>query len=164
MTKYHRASFPYPLIILTSFLILFVYIFSSSSFINRQSSIINQGPPPEVPEPNAASVDQETAVPSSVVESAPGTSSQIRTFSLSAQNSRLSKEKIIVYQGDIVHIRFSAHDDDRYDFAIPAFGLRQEAAKGETRIVEFQAVSQGSFPIICSQCKTEGELVVVPKA
>lgn len=163
---HHKSRFTYKLLTATTLLILFVlFLFSFSPIkkftYNLQPTTHNYS---RVPEPNDRSFDKNIAVPQAAYVPATGATSKTRIFSVNAEDSSLSEEKIIVYEGDIVRIQFSASDDDWYDFIIPNLGIRQEARRGETKIVEFQTTSTGSFDFTCSKCKTKGTLVVVPKA
>ena len=160
----HRV-FTYKLLAATTLLILFVLFLVSFSPLkkftyNLQPTTHNL---PRVPEPNDRN-SKGTAIPNATVEPVLGATGKMRIFTVTAQDSRLSHQQIVVYEGDIVRINFSAHDDDIYDFTIPNLGISQQARNGETKIVEFQATSIGSYDFICSKCKTKGTLVVVPKA
>ena len=162
----HRV-FTYKLLAATSFLILFVLFFVSFSPIKKLNYELRTKNyelfRSRVPEPNERS-DGKTAIPNAALEPVLGATNKMRIFTINASDSSLSEEKIIVYEGDIVRIQFSAHDDDWYDFSIPNLGIKQEVRRGENKIVEFQATSTGTFDFTCSKCKTKGKLVVVPKA
>lgn len=149
------------------FLSLILYILRNSPLrlYSRQLTSLSRGLiTAAVPEPNEKTVDG-IAVPQAVLGIAPGVSYQVRTFTVNAKNGSLSPDKIIVYEGDIVQINFSTVDDS-YEFSIPSLGIRQKAQEGETRIIEFQAVSAGSFPFLCANCddgETKGFLYVKPR-
>jgi len=89
---------------------------------------------------------------------------EIRTFEITAKNGQLSSEKITADQYDIVRISFSAADK-KYDLALPSLGLKTQANKGETKLIEFQAVSSGSFEFLCGSCgkNAKGILLVAAK-
>ena len=119
----------------------------------------------EIPDKGAAPVGSEVAIPKFQAQAAPGTTAQLRKFAVKAENSSLQPKKIIVYQGDITHIDFSAVDKG-YDFSIPAFyGVFREVRKGEMGLLEFQANTVGQFDIVCQSCggKKMGILIVAPR-
>jgi len=105
-----------------------------------------------VPEPGETATDSATAVPISVLPAAFGSKSQIRVFDISAQKDALSVQKIIVYQGDILDITFSAIGGD-YDLTFPSFGISAKAQAGETSVANFSPPSSGSFDFYCQSCQ-----------
>jgi len=120
-----------------------------------------------IPEPDSKPQNQNIAVPKSSVPAAPGlTERQLRTFDISAQNGQYVPSEIIVGEGDSVVINFKA-EDGAYGIVFPDYGLKQTAKKGETKIVAFQAVSNGQFKFYCeSLCpkgEMEGTLIVAPR-
>lgn len=94
------------------------------------------------------------AVPVSVNDAAYGSQNKIRTFEITASGGSLSANQIIVNVNDEVGIRFTAQDAD-YDLSFPDFGVSQQAAKGETKLLDFQAVSSGVYTFDCSLCKSQ---------
>ena len=118
-----------------------------------------------VPDPNEQPRESGIAIPSTVQELTPGSKNKTRVFVLLADKNSFLQNKIIVYEGDVIRIRFTAQDHS-YDLSFPAFGLKQEAQKNETKTLEFQALSAGTFPYLCQICgndKTKGTLIVVAK-
>jgi len=91
------------------------------------------------------------AVPTTVVDSAPGTTAQFRTFNISAAGGRFTPYQIRANLGDTVHINFTAVDKD-YDITFPTYGMMQSAKKGETKILEFLAQADGRFLYYCESC------------
>jgi plastocyanin len=105
------------------------------------------------------------AVPSIVTPAAPGASASFRSFSISGDGGRFVPAEIIARLNDIVHVNFTAVDKD-YDIVFPSYGMRQAAKKGETKILEFQAVSEGSYTYYCDSCggaksPASGKIIVV---
>lgn len=106
------------------------------------------------------------AVPVSVTQAAPGVSAKFRLFTILAENDLFDPSTVIVKIGDTVHINFTAVDKT-YDITFPDYGMKQTATKGQTKILEFQAVSDGKFTYYCSSCgginsKTIGYIIVAP--
>jgi len=119
---------------------------------------------PEIGEKPAS---EEIAVPETVVEAAPGAESKFRLFEIKAEKDAYIPSEVIVNQGDIVHINFTAVDKT-YDLTFPDYGMKQIAKMGETKILEFQANQSGKFLYYCDLCggiegKVTGHIIVVPK-
>lgn len=118
----------------------------------------------KVPGAGETQVDKSIAIPVSVIQSAPGASTKLRTFKISAANNAFDPATVIVNVGDTVHINFTAVDKT-YDITVPDYGLKQTAQKGETKILEFQALSEGKFLYYCDLCggeksATKGYIVI----
>jgi plastocyanin len=108
----------------------------------------------KVPGMNETLTDAEKeviAVPSIVTPAAPGASASFRSFSISGDGGKFVPAEIIARLNDIVHVNFTAVDKD-YDIVFPSYGMRQSAKKGETKILEYQAVSEGSYTYYCDSC------------
>ncbi len=108
---------------------------------------------------------KDIAVPSIVTPAAPGASTSFRSFSISGEGGKFIPSQIIVHQNDIVHVNFTAMDKD-YDIVFPSYGMHQTAKKGEKKVLEFQAVSEGSFTYYCDSCggptsPASGKIIVV---
>ncbi|MFA6145740.1 MAG: cupredoxin domain-containing protein [Patescibacteria group bacterium] len=119
------------------------------------------------PELGEKPTNEKIAVPETVVEAAPGAESKFRQFEILAEKDAYLPSEIIVNQNDIVHIGFTAVDKT-YDLTFPDYGMKQTAKIGETKILEFQAVSTGKFLYYCDLCggiegKVQGHIIVVPK-
>ncbi len=89
-------------------------------------------------------VEEDVAVPEIVTEAARGAEAKFRRFEIKAENNVYTPSTVIVNKGDIVHINFTAVDK-KYDLTFPDYGMRQVAEPGETKIIEFQAFTQGKF-------------------
>lgn len=94
---------------------------------------------------------KEIAIPSVVVAAAPGVSAKFRNFKITAEGDKFIPTKVIANVGDTVHIDFTALDK-AYDIVFPSYNMMQNAKQGETRILEFQALQEGSFTYYCSSC------------
>ena len=116
-----------------------------------------------VPEPVDKPRDTKIAVPVAVFDYFPGSFNKYRTFSLKVEKDRLSHDKILVYQNDIVRLQIQAADKT-FILTIPTLGIRQEIAAQETKTAEFQTTTLGSFPLLCENCpdpdKPLGALIV----
>ena len=105
------------------------------------------------------------AVPTVVVPAAPGATAQLRSFNISAEGGKFIPSQIIANVGDTVHINFTAVDKG-YDIVFPSYNMMQVAQKGETKILEFQALEDGSFLYYCDSCggpnsATAGKIIIV---
>jgi len=104
----------------------------------------------KVPE-NGETAPKDVAAPISVVQSAPGVQTKIRTFNIKAERNIFNPSTVIVNVGDTVHINFTPIDKT-YDITLPDYGLKQTVAKGETKILEFQALNEGKYLYYCDLC------------
>jgi plastocyanin len=147
------------IIVLVALVAIFYYQgakIKKSSNTTTQKNETNQGvaePVPEnvkVPE-KGESVPEGVAAPEVVTEAAPGVSAKFRSFDIKAENNKFNPSTVIVRLGDTVHINFTAQDKD-YDITFPDYGMKQTAKKGETKILEFQALIPGKFTFYCELC------------
>jgi len=113
-----------------------------------------------VPEPESTGQKDDVAIPKTSVPAAPGVEAKLRTFEITATAGKYSPSTIIVRIGDTVHIDFKAIDDT-YDIVFPDYGLRQLAKKGETKIIEFQATTDGQFAFYCENACPKGKMTGV---
>ena len=91
------------------------------------------------------------ALPTIVVPAAPGTTAQLFNFNITAEGGKFIPSQIIANVGDTVHINFTAVDKG-YDIVFPSYNMMQVAQQGETKILEFQALEDGSFLYYCESC------------
>lgn len=120
-----------------------------------------------VPETGEKVDSKDVAVPVSVTQSAPGADTKIRTFNIKALADAFDPSTVIANVGDTIHINFTAADKT-YDISVPDYGLKQTAQKGETKILEFQAVTEGKYLYYCDLCggqksSTKGYIIVTAK-
>lgn len=94
---------------------------------------------------------KEIAVPTVVVAAAPGVTSSFRNFNISGEGGKFIPAKVIASLGDTIHINFTAVDRD-YDIVFPSYNMRQTAKQGQTKTLEFQAISDGDFLYYCAAC------------
>jgi len=134
--------------------------------INTQSLTRSEAPK-DVKVPEAGeNVAVDVAIPVSVSKAAPGVSAKLRVFNISAQNDLYSPSTVIIKAGDTVHINFTAVDKT-YDITFPDYGMKQIVNKGQTKVLEFQAVTTGKFTYYCALCgglgsKAIGYVIVAP--
>lgn len=107
---------------------------------------------------------KEIALPTVVTPAAPGVDSQFRSFDIKAEGGAFVPSKIIARMGDTIHVNFTAVDKD-YDIVFPSYNMKQTAKKGQTKILEFQAVADGSFTYYCDACggensATKGNVII----
>jgi heme/copper-type cytochrome/quinol oxidase subunit 2 len=122
----------------------------------------------KVPEPETVLADHQVAIPLAAQDVLAGSPYKLRVFSIDAQKNGYSVQKIIVYENDIVRINLNAKDGT-YDLIIPSLGIKsKEIASGST-LIEFQALTSGMYPFLCSSCQTNntqspgGVIVVLPR-
>jgi len=137
---------------------------SSGTDVFRQEVPVNV----KVPEVNTVLSEAEKkviAVPTVVVPAAPGATAQLRNFNIFAEGGKFIPSQIIANVGDTVHINFTAVDKD-YDIVFPSYNMKQVATQGQTKILEFQALEDGSFLYYCESCgrsnsATAGKIIIV---
>lgn len=110
---------------------------------------------PTVGEVLPAAQQKVVAVPTVVVPAGPGmattTGPQLRIYNIAAAAGHFVPYQIIANVGDTVHINFTA-EDGAYDITFPSYGMKQTAQKGQTKILEFQALEAGTFTFYCTAC------------
>lgn len=119
---------------------------------------------PEVNEKLSAEQAKVIAVPTVVTAAAPGVSEQYRSFNIQAEGGVFTPSNIIGNVNDTMHINFTAVDKD-YDIVFPSYNMKQTAKKGQTKVLEFQAVQEGSFTFYCEMCggvdtATKGSIII----
>ncbi len=118
----------------------------------------------KVPE-KGEKISEDVAVPTEVAQAAPGVEAKYRSFDIKGENNKFIPSTIIVKLGDTVHINFTAQDKD-YDITFPDYNMKQVALKGQTKVLEFQAVLEGKFTYYCEMCgglnsTAKGYIIVV---
>lgn len=155
-------------------ILLFILAFSSSFLLsylknifgNNSATVQNNRIPSkntQVPLPNTTPRDRDVTAPQVVLDPVMGSPNQTRKFTINGSSSGFSVKKIVVYQGDIVNLKFTA-SDRAMDITFPDFSISQFADIGETKTLEFQAVSPGTYTFLCQKCSdnnVKGELLVV---
>ena len=118
----------------------------------------------EIATPELGSTDapEGVAVPTNVSQlSGPGGEISLRDFEIRAEGGKYVPATIVVNDGDVVKITFTAVDAD-YDIFIPDFGVLAVAKEGGVVKTQFQAAPFGEYEFFCKNCgdKTEGRLIV----
>ncbi|MBI1960731.1 MAG: cupredoxin domain-containing protein [Candidatus Liptonbacteria bacterium] len=125
----------------------------------------------QVPEPrtdqsgkNVAQA-QDLAIPVEAIET-PGTENIFRHFEIRGEGNQYSPSKIVVREGDIVDIKFTAVDRV-YNFFLPDFGVYATITQGQTKTIQFQASPYGTYAFsckdVCNGFKMMGTLVVAKR-
>lgn len=123
----------------------------------------------KIPEVNdktlTAEQKKDIAVPTVVTAAAPGVESSFRSYDIKGEGGKFIPSTVIAKVGDTVHINFTAVDRD-YDIVFPSYNMKQSAKLGQTKILEFQAVQDGSFVYYCEICgglnsTAKGNIVIV---
>ena len=106
---------------------------------------------------------KDTAVPSLVTPSAPGSVNSMRNFNINAEGDKFTPSQIIGKVGDTMVVKFTAIDKD-YSISFPSYGMRQVAKKGETKSLGFHAGESGDFIYFCDICgastTAKGNLII----
>lgn len=115
------------------------------------------------PGEGASSTTKGVAVPTTVVQTGP---SAFRHFDISASGNTYSPNIIVVNEGDVIDLNFTAVDG-KYDLFFPDFGIYKAAAKGEIVKLQFQGNPFGEYKFYCKDscgsAKVEGKLIVNKK-
>lgn len=104
-----------------------------------------------VPEVGSTAVPENVAVPEVVVPAAPASPAKLRIFSLRVEKDKFIPDTVVVNVGDTVHLNITATDKD-YDFFQPEKGFNGSLPKGETKVLEFQADTEGRYALYCARC------------
>jgi heme/copper-type cytochrome/quinol oxidase subunit 2 len=114
------------------------------------------GTPIIVPTQNATSVPAGVAAPTIVASGSLSGVTSYRSFNISISGGAFSPNTIIVNKGDTVHINLTAVDGN-YDFTQTDMGLSMAVAKGQTKIVQFDANTVGKLTFYCKSCGGPGK-------
>lgn len=141
---------------------------SATTTNNSASSTTATDVPAGTTVPNAGDkVSGDIAVPSSVVEAAPGVQAKSRSFDVTVSGDKFTPSTVVVNAGDTTSIHFTALDKD-YDFTQPDMGLSAKLLKGKSQLIQVSPAISGKFTYFCSSCGGPakgpvGYIVVVPK-
>ncbi|MEK7651036.1 MAG: cupredoxin domain-containing protein [Patescibacteria group bacterium] len=115
------------------------------------------------PGEGATSAGKGVAVPTTVVQTGPAA---FRHFDISASGNDYSPNIIVVNEGDVIDLNFTAVDKG-YDIFFSDFGIYKAAAKGELVKLQFQGNPYGEYKFYCKDscggAKVEGKLIVNKK-
>lgn len=104
-----------------------------------------------VPVQNASSVPAGVAAPTIVASGSPSGVTSYRSFTINISGGAYTPNTVIVNKGDTVHINLTAVDGN-YDFTQSNYGLSLAVAKGQTKVVQFDANAAGKFTFYCASC------------
>jgi len=119
---------------------------------------------PEMGEQLSEAERKVVAVPTVVTEAAPGVDAKFRSFDIKAENGKFEPSRIIGRVGDTIHVNFTAVDKE-YDIVFPSYDMKQTAKAGQTKVLEFSAVTSGNFTYYCNLCggpesSTRGNIII----
>lgn len=106
-----------------------------------------------------ASLPADVAIPVRVIKNGAGVT---REFDISGENGTFVPSTMVVNEGDIVSIHFTAVDND-YNVFFPDFGVYQLIRKGTTKTFQFQAYPYGEYTFSCKDVcisPATGKLIV----
>lgn len=120
---------------------------------------------PELGEELPAELVDKIAVPEHSIDIPVPGGANFRIFRVRAEGDKFLPEQVVVNFKDMVHIELMAIDKD-YDLVLSGYNMQINAAKGETRALEFQALQDGRFLYYCNSCggpesSAKGEIIVV---
>ena len=115
------------------------------------------------PTEGSTAAPKNVAVPTVVVATGP---SSFRHFDITASGNAYSPSTIVVNEGDVIDVSFTA-SDKAYDIFFSDFGVYKSAAKGQKVSLQFQGYPFGQYKFMCKDAcggaKVEGKLVVNKK-
>lgn len=104
-----------------------------------------------VPDAGAADIPENVAVPEVVISAAPQAESKFRSFKIRVEGDKFVPDTVAVNVGDTVHIDLTAVDKT-YDFVQPDYGVSGALPAGATKVLEFQATTEGKYTLYCAGC------------
>lgn len=116
----------------------------------------------KTPEVGSLATPEDVAVPINVLETGP---SAFRQFEMKGEGGRYIPSTLIVNEGDVIDINFTAVDA-KYNVFFPDFGVYRTIEKGTSMKIQFQGYPFGKYGFYCKDiCGKEvtGTLIVNKK-
>jgi heme/copper-type cytochrome/quinol oxidase subunit 2 len=116
----------------------------------------------KTPEVGASSTPKDIAVPTNVLETGP---SAFRQFEMKGEGGKYTPSTLVVNEGDVIDINFTAVDA-KYNVFFPDFGVYRTIEKGASMKIHFQGYPFGKYGFYCKDiCGKEvtGTLIVNKK-
>lgn len=116
----------------------------------------------KTPEVGASSTPTDVAVPTNVLETGP---SAFRQFEMKGEGGKYVPSTLVVNEGDVIDINFTAVDA-KYNVFFPDFGVYRTIEKGTSMKIQFQGYPFGKYGFYCKDiCGSEvtGTLIVNQK-
>lgn len=116
----------------------------------------------KTPEVGASSTPKDIAVPTNVLETGP---SAFRQFEMKGEGGKYTPSTLVVNEGDVIDINFTAVDA-KYNVFFPDFGVYRTIEKGASMKIQFQGYPFGKYGFYCKDiCGKEvtGTLIVNKK-
>ncbi len=116
----------------------------------------------KTPEVGASSTPKDVAVPTNVLETGP---SAFRQFEMKGEGGKYTPSTLVVNEGDVIDINFTAVDA-KYNVFFPDFGVYRTIEKGASMKIQFQGYPFGKYGFYCKDiCGKEvtGTLIVNKK-
>lgn len=110
----------------------------------------------------SSSVPKDVAVPTNVLETGP---SAFRQFEMKGEGGKYIPSTLVVNEGDVIDINFTAVDA-KYNVFFPDFGVYRTIEKGASMKIQFQGYPFGKYGFYCKDiCGKEvtGTLIVNKK-
>jgi len=116
----------------------------------------------KTPEVGASTTPKDVAVPTNVLETGP---SAFRQFEMKGEGGKYVPSTLVVNEGDVIDINFTAVDA-KYNVFFPDFGVYRTIEKGASMKIQFQGYPFGKYGFYCKDiCGKEvtGTLIVNKK-
>jgi plastocyanin len=116
----------------------------------------------KTPEVGASTTPKDVAVPTNVLETGP---SAFRQFEMKGERGKYVPSTLVVNEGDVIDINFTAVDA-KYNVFFPDFGVYRTIEKGASIKIQFQGYPFGKYGFYCKDiCGKEvtGTLIVNKK-
>ena len=116
----------------------------------------------KTPEVGASSTPSDVAVPTNVLETG---QSAFRQFEMKGEGGKYIPSTLVVNEGDVIDINFTAVDA-KYNVFFPDFGVYRTIEKGTSMKIQFQGYPFGKYGFYCKDiCGKEvtGTLIVNQK-
>lgn len=113
------------------------------------------------PEKESKGVPSGVAVPQDVIRREEDGGKALRNFSIKGENNTYVPNTIVVNDGDVINISFTAVEK-KYNIFFPDFGIYKTVEKGQTQTVNFQATPYGQYTFFCKDvCSEEVEGILI---
>ncbi|MFA5871053.1 MAG: cupredoxin domain-containing protein [Candidatus Paceibacterota bacterium] len=99
----------------------------------------------KTPEVGASTTPKDVAVPTNVLETGP---SAFRQFEMKGEGGKYVPSTLVVNEGDVIDINFTAVDA-KYNVFFPDFGVYRTIEKGASMKIQFQGYPFGKYGFYC---------------
>ncbi len=104
-----------------------------------------------VPGVGAQVSSSNVAAPQVVTPANSHSTSELRSFTITAEDGKFTPNTVIVNQNDVVNLVISAVGAS-YDFTQPDYGFHVSIPAGQSKTIQFGATASGQFTFYCASC------------